>query len=86
MKYENFEQIESLVKEIRKMEALIEDIGSYPVVRITNGNANVVSISGYPSNEHGHPRFPEIATAFISSIKTDLHERITIAKSKLETL
>ena len=87
MKYENFEQVKSLVAEVEKCEKLIDEIGTYPVVKIVDGyNKTISSIAGYPTKEHNFEDFPAIATEFISQIKDSLNTRIKVAKLKIETL
>jgi hypothetical protein len=87
MKYENFERVKTIVEEIDKLKSLLNDMNSYPVIKIMQGNFTVLSISAYPSaDKHNFEKFPSYGVTMINSIKEDLQHRIDIANEKLENL
>jgi hypothetical protein len=87
MKYENYQQAEQLVSQIKKHELMLSDFSNsgkdlFVTVEDIDGD-EFYSINVHDESDH---EYAKLAQQFVEDIKTDLQRRIDNLKSMLEQL
>lgn len=85
MKYENFNEAEKIVKEIRTSESLLDDI-SKPGYQILVKKANSQKDAIVEFKQGFQNEFEIYCEEMIDRIKTHLTKNVAILKSKLDAL
>lgn len=93
MKYENFEKVKDIVRQIHSLVCTLNDLESSNLsidIKAGGGYGHIMTIGAYskdwPHSKDWEHSYSELAGNFIDAIKTDYKNRIDQLHKELEAL